>query len=802
MGVDRLTLAEKAALLSGESTWDSRGLPARGLKPMVLSDGPHGVRRQLGSGDHLGINASAEATCFPTAATVANSFDVTLAERVGAAVGSEAAALEVDVLLGPALNIKRSPLCGRNFEYLSEDPLLSGLFSAAYVRGIQSVGVAASPKHFAVNSQERRRMSSDSIIDERTLREIYLTAFEITVRDAAPRTIMSSYNKVNGTYTHENRFLLTEILRDEWGFDGLVVSDWGGSNDPVAAARAGGTLEMPSPGLDSAIALEAAVKAGDLDEADLDARVAEVLGLHAWVGERPAAAVDHDQNHALAREVAEQSAVLLKNEAGLLPLAPDATVAVIGDFARTPRYQGAGSSLVNPTRVENALDEFAAAGVAVSWEQGFRRDGVADDALAAAAVARAASSDVAVVFLGLDETRESEGKDRDTLALAENQVALLAQVAATGTPVVVVLSAGSVVEMPWIDQCEALVHAYLGGQAGASAIVRVLTGAVNPSGKLAETYPVTLADVPCHAYYPALEEQAEYREGLYVGYRYYQAAGVPVRFPFGHGLSYTTFAYSALTVDATQATFTVTNTGQRAGAEVAQVYLERRAEGLSGPSRALAGFTKIHLEPGEAREVTVRFDPTALRAWTADGWVRVGGEHAVIVGASSADERLQATLTLDGVTASDDVPQCYRTGEVAAVSDADFAALLGRPVPVPAAGRRDLDVNDPVLAMDRAKSWTGRAAASVLQRLIARSENKGKPDLNLYFLYNMPLRATAKMSGGAVTMDMADSILAIVNGHFFRGLGGTIAGFFRGRSASKAFTNRLDSAGSNSTKGL
>ncbi|MDN4472855.1 glycoside hydrolase family 3 C-terminal domain-containing protein [Demequina zhanjiangensis] len=797
ISADKLTLREKAALLSGESVWDSRPLPRLGLRSLVLSDGPHGVRRQLGEGDHLGLNASAKATCFPTSATVANSWDPVLAERIGEALGAEAAALGVDVLLGPGLNIKRSPLGGRNFEYFSEDPLLAGRLAAAYVRGIQSQGTAASPKHFAVNSQETRRMSSDSIVDERTLREMYLAAFETVVREASPRTIMSSYNKVNGEYAHENRHLLVDILRDEWGFDGVVVSDWGGGNDAVAAVKGGGTLEMPSPGLGSALEILAAVEDGRLTEADLDVRVQEMLDLHDWIESREADAVDHDANHALARAAAEQSVVLLRNEGDLLPLAKGTRVAVIGDFADTPRYQGAGSSQVNPTQLTNALEAVPFSGLdMVTYAQGFRRDGVADPALASAAVDAAREADVVLLYLGLDETRESEGKDRDDMTLAANQVDVLTQIAAVNDRVVVVLSAGSAVEMPWLEKVPAVVHAYLGGQAGAGAVLSVITGEVNPSGRLAETYPVSLADTPTASAFPVEEEATVYREGPYVGYRYYTTAGVPVLFPFGYGLSYTTFEYSDLSVTAEGATFTLANTGDRDGAEVAQLYISRTSPGAYRPARELKGFRKIHLAAGESVRVTIPFDERTFRTFDveADAWTVEAGEYRVLVGASVEDLWLDASHAVEGSAPSTtEVPEVYRTGKVTDATDADVEALIGRSLPTaPAAGARvALGANDPFRAMHHAKSPLGRLVARILRSLIARSEAKGKPDLNLYFLYNMPFRALAKMTNGAVSMGMVDSIVILANGHFFKGLGGVIAGFFRQAGASRRLKNEL-----------
>ncbi|WP_263118119.1 glycoside hydrolase family 3 C-terminal domain-containing protein, partial [Cellulomonas sp. RIT-PI-Y] len=648
-GVDELTLLEKAALLTGATVFETHGVPRLGVRSLWLADGPHGVRKQLGAADHLGIAASQPATCFPTAAAVANSWDVELAERVGAALGAEAAAQGVDVLLGPGLNIKRSPVGGRNFEYFSEDPLLSGKLAAGYVRGIQSRGVAACPKHFAANSQELRRMVSDSVVDERTLREIYLSAFGIVVAEAGPRSIMSSYNRVNGVYAHEDRFLLTRVLREEWGFEGAVISDWGGSNDIVESVRAGGTVEMPAAGLDSVRQIVQAVRTGRLDEADVDARAAEMLRLIAESGEPGTAPVlDADAHHALAREAASRSAVLLKNEA-VLPLAPGTRVAVIGDFALTPRFQGAGSSAVNPTRVDSVAELVGDSGLdAVAVLPGFRRDGQPDDALRDAAVRAAADAEVTLLFLGLPEVAESEGMDRTDLRLPDVQVELLTALAGAGAPVVVVLAAGGVVEMPWLGSARAVLHGYLSGQAGAGGLLDVLTGVVNPSGRLAETVPVALSDTPMAGRFPSTGRTAQYREGLYVGYRYFTTAGVPVAFPFGFGLSYTEFAVADLTATSEAATVTVTNTGDRAGAQVVQVYVRREGPGVHRPARTLAGFARVELDPGQSR--TVRIPLASFRHWdTATGaWQVESGAWTVLAGSHVDDLPLSTTVQVEG----------------------------------------------------------------------------------------------------------------------------------------------------------
>jgi beta-glucosidase len=797
--IENLTLLEKAVLLTGKSVWQTHDLPRHGIRSLWLADGPHGVRKQTGSADHLGLAESQPATCFPTAAAVASSWDPALAEEVGRALGAEAAAQDVDVLLGPGLNIKRSPLGGRNFEYLSEDPLLAGRMAAGYVRGIQSAGVAACPKHFAANSQELLRMVSDSVVDERTLREIYLRAFEIVVRTAKPRVLMSAYNRVNGVYAHESPYLLTTVLREEWGFDGVVVSDWGGSNDVVTAAAAGGTLEMPAAGLESARQLVAAVESGALAVEDLDARVAEMLAL-VGASREPGSApvVDADAHHALARRVAARSAVLLKNEDALLPLAAGTRVAVIGDFAQVPRYQGAGSSAVNPTRLDAVLDvldgcELEVAGIA----QGFVRGGAADARLHTQAVAAARSAEVVLLFLGLDEIAESEGMDRSTLALPLSQTALLAAVAAANPNVVVVLSAGGVVEMPWLTSTKALVHGYLAGQAGAGGLLDVLTGVVNPSGRLAETVPVRLADTPCAVYFPGRERSAEYREGLYVGYRYYTTADVPVTFPFGYGLSYTSFAYSALSATEAAATVTVTNTGAVAGADVVQVYVHRASPGVARPARVLAGFVRVSLDPGESQTVKVPLGEEAFRHWDVDAgsWVVERGTYEVLVGAHVDDLPLSASVEVPGVVASEGAtPACYRTGAVQAVPDAAYAALLGRALPPARWARVPLGPNDALCRLASAPSVLGRLVYRVLAWRRDRSARRGTPDLNTLFLLNMPFRAVQKMTGGEVSAEMVDGIVRIVNGSFFAGLGSVVRGYVRNRRANRRTARELSAA--------
>ena len=772
-----LTLEEKSALLSGAETFKTRGMPKHGIPQIWLSDGPHGLRKQAGESDHLGLNPSVPATCFPTASAIANSWDAALGEEIGAALGEEAAAQEVSVVLGPGLNMKRNPLCGRSFEYFSEDPYLAGKLAAGYIRGIQSKGVAACPKHFAVNSQETRRMASDSIVDERTLREIYLTGFEIAVKEGHPRSIMSSYNLVNGTYANENKHLLMEILRGEWGFDGAVITDWGGSNDHALGVKNGSTLEMPAPGGDSVRELLAAVESGKISESDIDARLSELLPLvfdtKAALDAAPRE-FDAAAHHALARRAAEESLVLLKNEGALLPLAAGSKVAVIGDFAKNPRYQGAGSSMVNSTQVDVLLDKLIDSELnVIGYQQGFDRHGKPDAALQKSACELAAQADTVILCMGLDEIAESEGLDRSNLRLAQNQLDLLQAVATVNPKIVVVLYSGSVVETPWLDNCQALLYAALGGQAGAGAVADALTGKVNPCGKLAETWPLAYADVPSAADFATRRKTVEYREGLYIGYRYFTTAEKAVRFPFGYGMSYTTFVYSDMVADEQGVSLTVTNTGSVAGTEIVQLYIAKKNSELFRPAKELKGFARVTLAPGEKQRITIMLDDKAFRFWNVktNRWEIEGGEYELLVGASVEDIRLCGKISVHGTATvhpyEDRDLDCYYKGDVLHVSDADFEKLLGHPIPN---GKTKIDRNLTLGELNHARSPLGWLVWLVLTILLDVSYKRGKPDLNILFQYNMPLRALAKMTNGAISMGMVDGIVMELQGFWILGL--------------------------------
>jgi beta-glucosidase len=656
-----LTLEEKASLCLGSDFWHTAPVDRLSIPAIMVSDGPHGLRTQPDEADHVGISGSVPATCFPTACALASSWDPELVRRIGAALGREARAQGVAVVLGPGINIKRSPLCGRNFEYISEDPVLSGVLGAAMIEGIQSQGVGASLKHYAANNQETDRLRVSAEVDDRTLREIYLAGFERAVMHARPWTVMCSYNKVNGVYASQHPWLLTTVLREEWGFDGLVVSDWGAVHDRVAALAAGLDLEMPPNRGVSDAAIITAVRTGQLDEHVLDTAVARVLQLvdRATASPEPPPKVDADAHHALARAAATDCAVLLKNEDRLLPLRPAAgdTIAVIGEFARTPRYQGAGSSQVNPTRVDVTLDELRAGvpdGVEVAFAAGYGLDATDhDDELAAEAVALASRAEAVVAFLGLPVADESEGFDRSHMDLPANQRALLARLADANPNLAVVLANGSAVRLSdWEEHAKAVLECWLAGQAAGGAVADLLLGAANPSGRLAETLPLRLEDTPSYLNFPGEAGQVRYGEGIFVGYRGYDKLDRQVSYPFGHGLSYTSFGYADLTANLTgrpqdgdlvvNVSCRVTNTGDRRGKEVVQLYVRDPEASVARPVRELKAFAKADLDPGEATVVEFTLVARDLSYWSTsvNDWVLEGGEFELAVGASSRDLRL------------------------------------------------------------------------------------------------------------------------------------------------------------------
>lgn len=803
--INKMTLEEKAAFLSGKGEWNTRDIPRLNIPAVFCADGPHGIRKQAGAGDHLGLHESLPATCFPTAAATANSWDVNLAEEIGEALGKEAAASGVQVLLGPGLNIKRSPLCGRNFECFSEDPYLSGKMAASYIKGIQNQGVYACPKHFAVNNQELRRMTMNAVLDERTLREIYLTGFEIAVKKGNAKAIMTSYNQINGTYANENPHLLLEILRKDWGFDGIVLTDWGGSNDHVKGIQSRSNLEMPAPGLDSARQVLEAVKNEKLTMDELDICADDLLDAVFTLSEYKKSAkktFNKLEHHKLARKAAQESAVLLKNSDHMLPLRPNTKVALIGDFAVNPRYQGAGSSMVNPTFIESmekSIENYDLQVVGVA--RGYKRQGkdkgaILEKELEKEALELAGKADIVLYCFGLDEISETEGMDRMHMRIPQSQIHILHEITQVNKEIVGILSAGASVEMSWHTSCKAILHGYLAGQAGASALLDILTGKVNPSGRLAESYPVRYEDTPALRYFPSAERNAEYRESIYAGYRYYDTVKMQVQYPFGYGLSYTAFTYTDLKIEKDGVKAAVTNTGDMDGAEVVQLYVGLPNAVVFRPHRELKGFTKIFLKAGECREVNIPFDDKSFRYWNilTKRWEIEPGKYRIMLGASVEDIRLEGEIEVAGTTTeypyNPALLPCYYTGTVQDISDSEFEKLLGHSIP---SGKWEgkLGLNDAVCQMYYAKSGLARLAYRILTKRKLKNEENGKPDLNLLFQYNIPFRAIAKMTGGMVSMEMAQGIVTVVNGQFFKGMGKVIGGFFRNRKLNKQYEEKF-----------
>lgn len=781
--IDKMTIEEKALMMSSKNTWETQDFEKYGIQSMTMSDGPHGLRRQAGAGDHLGLNASLPATCFPTAAAVANSWDEALAELIGMALAEEAVTMNVNVILGPGLNIKRSPLCGRNFEYFSEDPYLAGKMAAGYIRGIQSKGIAACPKHFAANSQELRRMANNSVVDERTFREIYTTGFEIAVKEGHARAIMSAYNEINGVYANENSHLLQEILVDEWGFDGIVISDWGGSNDHALGVKNGSHLEMPGTGKSGMNDILKAIYEGELEEEVLDQRLDELLGVifdtHKSTEEAVHQDFDAEAHNELARRAAQESIVLLKNDDNILPLSSTkAKIAIIGDFARNPRYQGAGSSLVNPAKnPESFLDVIANSDFdIIGYEQGYVRNKKPNMQKQKAAVELAKKADIVLLFAGLDEASESEGLDREHMRMPDAQNNLINEITIVNQNVIVVLSAGSPIEMPWYSYVKAIVHGYLGGQAGASAMLSVLNGGYCPSGRLNETYPQYYKDTPAYNYYPGAERNSEFREGPYVGYRYYTTVGKKTRFPFGFGLSYTSFEYSCFSVNEDGVLFAITNTGNVKGTEVAQLYIGRKSDTVYRPVRELKGFKRVTLEPGEKQFVTIPFDDKSFRFFDTrtNTWEIETGTYDIMIGKDAEHIIFEEQLMVDGTVpdgrySSQSTPD-YFSGSIRKVPDDEFEKIYGRSLPQNS-WNGDIHMNDAVCQLYYGKGVLGRLICFGLKNAISISKKRGVPSLNLLFNYNMPIRGYAKMTGGAVTMEMARALTEMANGHRIKGTG-------------------------------
>lgn len=814
--LSQLTLEEKIALCSGLDFWRIGGVERLGIPAVVLTDGPHGLRKQADDFSQLDIRG-VPATCFPTASATANSWNRELLFAIGSAIAEECLQEGVGVVLGPGINIKRSPLCGRNFEYFSEDPLLGGELAAEFIDGVQSRGIGTSLKHFAVNNQETRRNTVDAIVDTRALREIYLAGFEIAVRRSQPWTVMAAYNKVNGTYCSEHPLLLDTILRGEWGFRGVVVSDWGACNERAAGLAAGMDLEMPSSGGFNGARIRAALASGRLEMAALDRSVARILALidAAATHLQPGYRCERDAHHRLAQRAAAESAVLLKNADALLPLRADARIAVIGAFAAQPRFQGAGSSQITAWRVDNALDACRQHAPHLVYAAGYPRHGEElDEALLAEAVEAARGADVAVVFAGLTERFESEGFDREHLRLPDNHNELIERIAAVNANVVVVLTNGAPVTMPWIDSVKAVLGTFLAGQAGGGAIADLLFGVANPSGKLAETYPLRLEDCPAQRYFPGGPDSVEYRESLYVGYRYYDSlprhdlsAGQPVLFPFGHGLGYSAFEYADLRLsnsrigehDALTVSIAVRNVGARAGAEVVQLYVRDVESTVFRPYKELKEFGKCHLQPGAQRtlEFTLRRRAFAFYSVEAGDWQVESGAFEILVGASSVDIRARATVWVDAAgepavpaaTLRQRMPAYYRLdaahGGGLAVDDRSFAALYGRRLPDHRRAER-FDLNSTL--GDLSATFIGRQLrGGVLRNMRRMAPPDADPTVRRMLeavVAEMPLRQLAMFSGGRLSFELVTGLLSFMNGHRWRGLREMLAAL-RGRQRGR-----------------
>lgn len=769
--LQQMTLEDKIALCSGENFWETKKYEKYGIPSLFMCDGPHGLRKQENAADMLGVNESRKATCFPAEVTTAGSWDPELLTAIGSAIGQEAREQGVGLVLGPGVNLKRNPLCGRNFEYFSEDPYLAGKLAAGFIRGAEAQGIGTSLKHFAANSQELSRFTSDSVLDERTLRELYMTAFEIAVKEGHPSTLMCAYPKLNDVHCSDSKALLTDILRTEWGFSGLVVTDWGAMNDRIEGFRAGCDLNMPGGSDYMEKEVLQAVKNGTLPESCVDDSARRVLKLVFRAAEtlKNPAHCDYEAHHVLAKRAALEGAVLLKNEDGILPLKKDAKIAVIGAMAKSIRYQGSGSSHINPTKLSQPLDFLPDALYAPGCDD---RGATTEDLLSQAAKT-AQEAEIAVIFAGLPDRYESEGFDRADMKMPDGQLRMIDAVTAANPNTVVVLLSGSAVECPWADRVKGILYMGLPGQAGGEAVADLLCGRANPSGKLAESWPLSYADVPSSEIYGKIDD-ALYEEGLYVGYRYYEKSGVAVRWPFGYGLSYTTFAYSDLTVDGNAVSVAVKNTGSFAGAEVVQLYLYAPQDGLHRPLRELKGFRKVFLQPGEAQTVTFILTDRSFALW-ADGWKVPGGMYAVQIGNLSADLEIAGeTLPVPGWQAGSFYESC--TGKP---DQAQWEAMLGRRYAPPVLKKGSFTMDNTVLEM-KDYSLIMKIMFKAVEATIAKGFGGKKDYENPEFRMLMnssagsPLRSM-QISGG-MKGGVLPGMLEMANGHFFRGLWRMIRG--------------------------
>ena len=777
--LNKLTLEEKVGICSGKDFWTLKGVPRLGIPEITLTDGPHGLRKKTPGSSKPGITDSIPTTCFPTAVTTACSWDEELLYKMGEAMAEECLAEKVSVILGPGVNIKRSPLCGRNFEYFSEDPYLAGKMAASLIRGIQSKNVGASLKHFAANSQEKKRMTIDSVVDERALRETYLTAFEIAVKEAQPWTVMNAYNKLNGTYCSDNGYLQNKILRDEWGFEGVVVSDWGAVNDRVTGMINGNDLEMPTSGGYNDAKVCKAVREGRMKEEDVDKCADRMLSL--ILKSKDALTVtsyDKLSHHRLAKEICQQSLVLLKNEDNTLPLSKDKTIAVIGEMARAPRYQGAGSSKINPTQLDDTFDALLEKGYKLNFAPGYnkKKDEINEIMLKDACIV-AERADSVLLFIGLTEKYESEGYDRSHMNLPDSHVKLLEEVLKVNENITVVLYGGSPVVIPHLDKIKALVNGYLGGQAGGSALAEILSGDVNPSGKLAETYPLCLEDTPCNKLYPATGTTAEHRESIFIGYRYYDTAKKNVLFPFGFGLSYTDFAYSNLKLSKKKIkddeeltlSFKIKNIGNVDGSEIAQIYVKDIESTIFRPEKELRAFKKVFLKAGEEQTIEITLSKRAFAYYNVNisDWHVESGDFEILVGASSRDIRLNAKVNVTS-TVEAEIPDyretapCYYEGRANEASAEEFEAILGRKLP-----KATIDKDAPLTLANSLGDAADRKWGKVIIGLISKFFYDTSDDFSMKMLemivLEVPMRNFITMANGVFNEEMAKGLLMILN---------------------------------------
>lgn len=778
--VSKMTLEQKAAFVSGFDYWHLEHCDELGLPEIMVTDGPTGLRKKDPEGK-VGLGGSYPATAFPTLATCASSWNPELLEQEGVALGKECLKEKVSVLLGPGANIKRSPTCGRNFEYFSEDPYLSGKCAAAWINGVQSQGIGTSMKHFAANSQEAYRMVVNEVVDERAMRELYLTAFEIAVKEAQPWTIMNSYPRVNSVYASQSEELQQKIARGEWDFEGLFVTDWGSSVDRIPGLKAGTDLEMPSSGALNTEKIIAAVNSGELDMQTLDERVDNVVEL--IMKSKPALEKEHtfdvEEHHAIAQKVAEESMQLLKNDDAILPLKSGAKVAIIGEMAKSPRYQGAGSSVVNPIKeIESAYDNLVKLGVDVTYAKGYDKSKDAIDAkLFVEAVATAKNADVAVVFAGLTEEFEGEGYDRMSIEMPNCHNVLISEIAKANPNTVVVLAGGSVVRMPWINDVKGLLNSGLGGQAGGIAVANILTGKVNPSGKTAETYPLCYSDNPTYGNYPGGPVTSEHRESVYIGYRYYDTAKKDVLFPFGFGLSYTTFEYSGIRVskknikdnEEVTVSFKIKNTGSVAGAEVAQVYVSDCESTIFRPEKELRAFTKVYLEPGEEKAIKLTLSKRAFAFFNVNthDWCVESGKFDILVGASSRDIKLQSSVNVES-TEQCEIPDYRETApnyynNITAITHDDFEVIYGE---LPAQTRSKNQKIDIYCCLDDAKDtkW-GKVICGAINKIMTGfgSDQNGDGKMLAAMATQIPIRNFVAMSMGVFTPKMAEGLINVLN---------------------------------------